>query len=297
MLDFRRVSLLVGVARHGSISAAAAEAGCTASSASEQLAKLEAELGVALLERSPRRVRLTAAGRELAGRGRALLADADAAERAVRDVAGSSGGRLRVAAYRTGATRFVLPAIAAFGRKRPDARVTFEEMEPEFGLSAVANGAADIALIATYLGVLPSDIAGLNVLELGRDPFVLATPSTFSPVTEPVSLVDFSATPWIGAKPDSGFQAIVELAAARAGFLPNIIARADNYDLMLDLVANGLGVALVPSRAVREYSTIRTFALNESFDLCRLESLVTRTSDRSAATAELCRLIVRYFGK
>ncbi|WP_415853324.1 LysR family transcriptional regulator [Sinomonas sp. G460-2] len=295
MLDFRRLTLLVGVARLGSISAAAVEAGCTASSASEQLSKLEAELGTALLERSARSVRLTVAGMELAEHGRSLIAQAEAAERAVKEIAGLSGGRVRVAAYQTGAARFVIPAIATFLRRRPQVRVMFDEMEPETGLMAVAEGAADIALVNSYLGLKVPEMNGLEVVELGQDPFILAVPARFSTPSGTASLSDFADAPWISGRPDKGFQAITELAASRAGFTPDIVARADNYALMLDLVAGGLGVALIPSSAVRTKASVKAYELRESFDLARLECLVKRASDRAPATLELCELIVMRF--
>lgn len=239
MLDLRRLSLLVAVERLGSISAAATEAGCTASAASEQLSKLERELGTALLERGARSVRLTTAGQELAARGRTLLAEAETAKRAVEEIARLNHGRVRVAAYQTSATRFVIPAIASFSRAHPHVRVMFDEMEPEAGLAAVADGTADIGLVNSYLGLKVPDLAGIEVLELGRDPFVLVVPARLTKPVAAASLTDYADAPWISGRPDRGFQAITELEAARAGFTPDIIASVDNYDLILDLVASG----------------------------------------------------------
>lgn len=296
MLNFRRLALLVAVARLGSIAAAASEAGCTASSASEQLSKLESEMGTALLERSPRSVRLTHAGAELAEHGRSLLARAESAERAVREIAGVASGRVRVAAYQTGAERFVIPAIASFLREHPRVRVTFEELEPEDGLAAVADGSANIALVNSYLGVKVPSVSGIEVIELGRDPFVLAVPARLAKTSGTASLTDYARVQWIGGRPDQGYQAITELAATRAGFVPEIAARTDNYDLMLELVAAGLGVALVPSGAVQAMSGVRTYEIIEPFGLSRLESLVRRAADRSPATIELCALITKRYG-
>ena len=295
MLNTRRLALLVSVAHLGSISAAATAAGCTASSASEQLSNLERELGTALLERSPRSVRLTAAGADLVEHGRRILAQMEAAQQSVMEVAGLSGGRLRVAAYHTGASRFVIPGIAAFIRKHPGVRVTFDEMEPEAALPAVASGDVDLALVNRYLGLQVPDVRGLDVLELGREPFVLAAPSTLVGGPGIVSLRDLATVPWVSSRPASGFQAITELAAARAGFTPNIVARADNYELILDLVSGGLGVALVPSHAARSRPAVRYHHLAETYDLARQESLVIRASDHSRATSELRDLIVQRF--
>lgn len=297
MLDLRRLSLLVGVARLGSISAAAGEAGCTASSASEQLAKLENEVGTALLERSARSVRLTVAGAELAEHGRDLLAQAEAAEQVVKEMAGLSRGRVRVAAYQTAAVRFVIPAIAAFLSRRPGIRVTFNELEPEGGLTAVAADTADVAVVNSYLGLRIPETNGIEVLDLGRDPFVLAVPARFAAGSDIAPLADFARTPWVSGRADAGFQAITELAAARAGFAPDIVARVDNYDLVLELVSAGIGVALVPRSAARTRPGARIHELREPFDLARRESLIKRASDHSPATAELCDLIRRRYAR
>ncbi len=240
-------------------------------------------------------MRLTVAGVELAKHGRNLLAQAEAAERTVQEVAGLSRGRVRVAAYQTGAVRFVIPAIAALLRRRPGIRVTFDELEPESGLTAVAEGTVDIALVNSYLGLQVPRTNGIEVLDLGRDPFVLAAPARFAATSDIAPLAAFAEAPWVSGRADTGFQAITELAAARAGFTPDIIARADNYDLVLELVASGVGVALVPRSAVRARPQVRIHELREPFDLTRRESLVTRESDHSPLTAELSDLIRRRY--
>ncbi|GAA1057257.1 LysR family transcriptional regulator [Agromyces luteolus] len=297
MLDLRRISLLVAVQRFGSIAAAAADAGCTPSSASEQLSKLESELGLALLERSPRSVRLTHAGSELAEHGRALLAQAELAERAAKDVAGVTAGRVRVAAYQTAAARFVIPAIASFAREHPRVRVSFEELEPEDGMTAVAEGTADVALVSSYLGMKVPRVNGIEVVDLGEDPFVLVAPTRLATRSQTASLREFAKAQWISGRPEQGFQAITELAAARSGFTPEIVARVDNYDLILDLVAAGLGVALVPSSAVSSRAGVHAHRITEPFGLVRLESLASRAADHSLATGKLCALIRRRFNE
>lgn len=295
MLESRRLALLVGVADHGSIAAAAAVAECTPSSASEQLSKLEKELGVELLERSPRSVRLTSAGAELVEHGRRILAQIDAAEQAVDEVAGLSAGRLRVVSYHTGATRFVVPSIAAFLRRHPHVHVSFDEMEPERAVPAVQSGEVDVALVHRYIGLQVPDTVGLDVIDVRQDPLVLAVPDRLAATHSSVSLVEYADAPWISTRPGEGFQAITELAAARLGFAPSVVARADSYGLVLDLVAAGLGVALVPASAMVPRLALQTYAIHEPFNLARQESIVTRTADRASGSAEMKNLIAERF--
>ncbi|MEV1128632.1 LysR family transcriptional regulator [Agromyces sp. NPDC049794] len=289
------MSLLVGVADHGSIAAAAAAAECTPSSASEQLSKLERELGVDLLERSPRSVRLTSAGAELVEHARRILAQIDAAEQAVEEVAGLSTGRLRVASYHTGATRYVVPSIAAFLRLHPHVRVNFDEMEPEVAVPAVQSGAIDIALVHRYIGLQAPDTVGLDVVDVRTDALILAVPDRLAVTAGSVSLLEFVDAPWISTRLGEGFQAITELAAARLGFAPTIVARADSYGLVLDLVAAGLGVALVPTSAMVPRLALEAYAVHEPANLGRQESIITRSADRAPGTREMRNLITERF--
>src|ERR1700736_6781089 len=105
MLSVPRLRVLREVAHRGSFSAAAEALSYTQSAVSQQIATLEAEIGLALLERHPRGVTLTAAGQALIGHAEGILARLEAAEGAMSAIAGLRGGRLRMASFPTaGAT-------------------------------------------------------------------------------------------------------------------------------------------------------------------------------------------------
>src|SRR4051812_10019306 len=131
MLATRRLRLLVAVADSGSIAGAAAATGCSAAAASQQLGLLESDLGVSLLERAARSVRLTHAGEVLVERARVILADLAAAEQAVLASGTVGHGRLRLSAFATATARFVAPALGAMRRRHPELQLTFTELEPE----------------------------------------------------------------------------------------------------------------------------------------------------------------------
>src|SRR5436305_57217 len=119
MLDVRRLRTLREVAVQGSISAAARSLRFTPSAVSQQLARLEREAGVPLLERGPSSVRLTEAGRVLVEHTETILARLHAAETEMRAAAGRDGGELRVAAFPTAAATIVPPALTAFAAREP----------------------------------------------------------------------------------------------------------------------------------------------------------------------------------
>src|ERR1700728_3133958 len=131
MLNVARLRVLKEVAYRGSLSAAADALSYTQSAISQQIATLEAETGMALLERHPRGVSLTAAGQALVGHAEEILAGLEAAEAALAEIAGLRGGRLRMASFPTAGATLMPLAIATFRALYPDVELTLAEGEPQ----------------------------------------------------------------------------------------------------------------------------------------------------------------------
>src|ERR1035441_4891496 len=147
MLNVARLKVLKEVAYRGSFSAAAEALSYTQSAVSQQIATLEAETGMALLERHPRGVSLTAAGQTLVGHAEGILARLDAAEAALAEIAGLRGGRLRVASFPTAGATLMPHAIATFRSSYPDVELTLTEGEPEQIVPRLRAGESDGALL------------------------------------------------------------------------------------------------------------------------------------------------------
>ncbi len=292
MLELRRLGLLRDVARTGSIAAAAQLAGRTAAAVSQQLAALERELGVALLERGPRSVRLTEAGRVLAEHADRVLTEADSAVQAVLRVAGLHGGRVRVAAFGT-AAGFTVPALASFARSSPEVELSFVELEPEESVPAVRAGEVDVAVTHQYARLPPPDLRGLRQTPLRRDRLLLALPPSLAPVGESsVALSDYARATWVSPRPSAGFQAVVELACRAAGFEPTVAFRTNSYDMMLTLVAADFGVALVPELAASPRPGVTFRDIGEPVGLAREVHATTREADPSPAVARIVELLM-----
>src|ERR687893_3083038 len=146
MLDLRRLRLLRELHERGTIAAVADALQFTPSAVSQQLATLERESGVRLLERAGRGVRLTDPGLVLVGHAEALLERAALAEAELAAAAGTVAGRGRVAAFESVALQIALPAIEALGREAPQLRCELVEAEPERSLPALALGDLDLVL-------------------------------------------------------------------------------------------------------------------------------------------------------
>lgn len=292
MLELRRLGLLRDVARTGSIAGAAQLAGRTAAAVSQQLAALERELGVALLERGPRSVRLTEAGRVLAEHADRVLTEADSAVQAVLRVAGLHGGRVRVAAFGT-AAGFTVPALASFARSSPEVELSFVELEPEESVPAVRAGEVDVAVTHQYARLPPPDLRGLRQTPLRRDRLLLALPPSLAPVGgSSVALSDYARATWVSPRPSAGFQAVVELACRAAGFEPTVAFRTNSYDLMLTLVAADFGVALVPELAASPRPGVTFRDIGDPVGLAREVHATTREADPSPAVARIVELLV-----
>src|ERR671929_1175907 len=134
MYDVRRLRLLRELAARGTVTAVADALAYTPSAVSQQLAQLERDAGVALLERAGRGVRLTEAGRRLAGHADAVIARLEAAEADLAGLSGDAAGLLRVACFQTAAVALVLPALEALVAEHPGVRGEVMEAEAEESL-------------------------------------------------------------------------------------------------------------------------------------------------------------------
>src|SRR6188474_1095448 len=140
MLDVRRMRVLREVANRGSIAAAAQALSFTPSAVSQQLATLERETGVALVERGPRSVRLTEAGHALVEHADEILARLQTAEADLQALAGLSRGTLRVASFPTAYATILPAAIIEFRRRHPDVELHLTEADSRAGLTRVKAG-------------------------------------------------------------------------------------------------------------------------------------------------------------
>lgn len=246
MLDVRRMRVLREVALRGSIAAAAEALSFTPSAVSQQLAQLERESGVALLDRGPRSVRLTDAGRALVAHTEAILARLASAEAEIRSLTAEHAGTIRLGSFPTAAATLVPPALASLGRRRPEVTVTLKESDPGLALDRLIAGELDLALIWEYdfvPVVVPGSIACVELLD---DPVrVVLAPDHPAARGETVALADLAGEAWISSTPLSSCHPFTRRACNAAGFEPRVTAETNDHHVLARLVASGVGVALV----------------------------------------------------
>ena len=250
MLDVRRLRVLHAVSAYGSVTAAAAALGYSAPAVSQQLAALEREVGMRLTERAGRGVELTPAAHILVGHTDALLARLDAAEADLAALRDQIAGRVTLAAFPSAAAGLVPAAWAALAGSAPQVRLDLTEMEPEESLPAVLRGETDVAVAHEY-DLLPRPLDPLfERRELLDDPVVLAIPAGY-PADGPVPLAELAGQPFLAPRQATSCAEMIQRACARAGFVPRVVARASDFQVLLSLVAAGAGVTLVPGLAAR----------------------------------------------
>ena len=276
MLDVTRLRVLVAVARHGSVTAAARELNYAQPSVSHHLARLEAETGVRLIQRAGRGIRLTDAGRLLADRAAEILGRLDAAENELAAHAGLRAGRVRLAAFPS-ALGTIVPAAAAMlraGHPGMDLRLT--EAEPPEALRMLRAGYVDVALVFRHaLGPAEEDPGPGLVSGVAAGPEEEGTRGRLI-LDEPVHLITrrqatggptgcelarYAHCRWIAGCDRCRIHLVTQCSLA--GFTPKIAFTTDDYVAVQALVAAGLGVATLPDLALRaaRHPGIRTAEL------------------------------------
>ena len=250
MLDLRRLRLLHELSERGTIAAVADALQFTPSAVSQQLAMLERETGVRLLERAGRGVRLTDPALVLVGHAAALLDRAAEAEADLAAAAGSVAGRARIAGFQSVTLRLALPAVEALARDAPRLRCEIVEAEPEQALPALALGDLDLVLGDEWEHQPWRLPPGLERHELLRDPVRLALPVRHPLARrhrEAVPLAALAGAAWTTGHPGMAWEEVTQRTCREhGGFDPDIRHRTNDATVSLALVARGLAVTLVP---------------------------------------------------
>ncbi|RJL33545.1 LysR family transcriptional regulator [Bailinhaonella thermotolerans] len=242
------MQVLNAVVSKGSVTAAAAALGFTPSAVSQQVAALERQAGVALLERVGRGVRPTAAGLLVARHAAAIDEEVARAEAGLDDLRAGRSGRVSLRYFSTAGAALVAPAVARFRRAHPGVHVDLELGEAGDPLGAVARGQADLALVVRDG---EEAVPGVRLTHLLDDPYLAVLPAGH-PLAEGAApgLADLAGEAWIGcARPGPCADALLESCAA-AGFRPEFAVESEDYATAQAFAAAGLGVAVIPALAL-----------------------------------------------
>ncbi|MFF7634681.1 LysR family transcriptional regulator [Kitasatospora sp. NPDC008050] len=262
MVELRHLKYFLAVAETGSFTRAATDCFVAQSALSQQIARLESEVGARLFDRTSRSVRLTAAGRLLVPSARRILAEVDNARAELDALTGLRRGRLRLGLIQTaGGAADVAAVLGEYRRRHPGIELHVRSAPSAEMVAAVAEGTLDLAVVGLIADRAAP--AGLVRQVLARDPLVAVVPGTHPLAGRgPVALTELAgAAGPAGAAGEyptliqgargTGLRHQVEAAFARAGLVADQSFEIGQIHDMVRLAAAGVGITVVPRSAVR----------------------------------------------
>ncbi|HSK46853.1 MAG TPA: LysR family transcriptional regulator [Coriobacteriia bacterium] len=247
VLNTGRLRLLRELAERGTIAAVAEAVYLTPPAVSHQLVVLEQEVGVPLLERSARSVRLTDAGLLLVNHAEKILADCETALAAVASFEAEVSGTVRLSVFQTAAGGITVPALVALRNQHPKLDVITSEMEPTLSVPALKAGQLDVALSHEWDFVPFPDDPGIERIDLLREPAVVLLPHGHRLASSRVRLSDLADERWCVARETTSSRKAISRAAHAAGFEPRIVLESNYFGVIGSAVEAGLGVGIVPA--------------------------------------------------
>ncbi|WP_017612673.1 LysR family transcriptional regulator [Nocardiopsis salina] len=253
MLDLRRLQLLREFSVRGTIVATANALGYTPSAVSQQLATLERETGVALLDRSPRGAELTDTGRLLVAQSEEILALVEATESVLAEQSDVALGTVTVTAFPTAAVAFA-PLLAHPLRQHSEMQLVLRQTLLATGTQKVQSREVDIALVDDWTGQHPgrTSDSSLRHVHLLADPLVLAVPEAhrLADPAVPVVLDQLLGESWVVAPEGERSRYGTDRLMAEVGGLPSAAWEFEGLGTILSLVSRGIGIAAVPGLAM-----------------------------------------------
>ncbi|MEU9330371.1 LysR substrate-binding domain-containing protein [Streptomyces canus] len=247
MLNLERLRTLDALARHGSVSGAAEGLHITTSAVSQQMSKLEREVGQQLLAKNGRGVRLTDAGRLLADHAARILSQVELAQSDLEAQRGQVVGELRLAAFPTAARGLFPAALAGLRSAHPGLRISSSEMEPESSVLAVIRGDYDLAVALDWYNKplpMPDGLVKASIVDDTAD---VAMPATHRHAhRSEVDLEDFADDDWVTWGESEFCHEWLMHTLRSKGIEPRVAHRAEEHPTQIALVGAGLGVCVAP---------------------------------------------------
>ncbi|MEH3085764.1 MAG: LysR family transcriptional regulator [Xylophilus ampelinus] len=254
-LDLISLALFNFVARTGSISRGAELAHLVVGAASKRISDLEDALGTELFERHSRGVTLTLAGRALQGHAQRILADVDHLAADLSDHASGIVGGVRLYANTSAVTQFLPADLAGFVAAHAGIRIEMDESDSREAVLAVVDGRADIGIFAERT---PSH--GLQTRPYRRDRLVLVVPDGHAlagagqdGAPAPLAFADIADLDFVSLPQGTSLAQRLAAESAAIGRRLRVRIHVRSFDAMCQMVAAGLGIAVLPDAAVRPY--------------------------------------------
>lgn len=253
-LDLKRLRVLQEVERRGTVSAAASALHLTPSAVSQQIAGLSRDLGVPLLAKQGRGVRLTGQAQLLLEHGAIVAEQLDRARADLAAWTDGEIGRVRIGALSTGIASIVGPGMARLRETQPGIDITVKEVEAPDAFGLLDTGELDLVVSVDYRDAPGRSDSRYTRVDLITDRLDVVLPVGHPLATERawrdgIKLELLADEPWVSSSPMDPCSMITTAVCAVAGFSPDIRHECLEWDAAAALVAAGAGVALIPRLA------------------------------------------------
>jgi LysR family hydrogen peroxide-inducible transcriptional activator len=278
-MELHQLRYFCAVAEAGSFSRAAEQSHVSQPSLSQQIMKLEDELGARLFDRLGRSVRLTETGQTFLPRARAVLRELEAARGDVVEQKDSIGGSVMIGVIPTVAPYFLPQHLTRFSRKYPQVRLTVvEEITPAL-LDLLRASKVDLAVLA-----LPIRGHEFETFPLLTERLFAALPRGHKLATRrALSLKDLRSQPFLLLRDGHCFRDTAVAACDRARLHPQIIFESGQFSSLLSMVGAGMGVSIVPEMAVDKKSRCRFVRIDDPAAARTIGAVVLRGRSLSRA--------------
>ncbi|WP_138751006.1 LysR family transcriptional regulator [Paenibacillus sinopodophylli] len=247
-MELRQLNYVIQIALEKNFSRAAEKLHIAQPSLSQQLSKLEQELGVLLFRRTTNSVELTQAGQVFVGKSQAILDAVEQLKQEMDDMAQMRRGRLVVGTLPITGSHILPMVLPVFGEQYPQIEVVLVEDTTNKLEQLTASGGTDLSLLS--LPLIDSSLAWEPFLE---EEICLAVPPNHHLMNRegPIDISELEEEPFIGLKRGQGFRQITVDLCEKAGFSPRIVFESSNMETIQSLVAGGMGIAFVPQMLTR----------------------------------------------
>ncbi|MCW2762097.1 MAG: LysR family transcriptional regulator [Marmoricola sp.] len=256
------LQVLGEVQRAGSLAGAARALGVSPPAISQQVARVEGELGAAVVNRGSRGASLTELGAVLASHGRAISEQVESASEASDRLLGQHARRLRVGALSSTVQPILADALATIRLRYPDSELSVVEVGSDTGVELVAQGSLDLALVAGY-GTSPFQ-EGLAIRQVAVDDLLLVVPDDHEVALSGQSTVDLRQLEndaWVSGAPGRRHRMQLDILASGFDFVPRVTFETESFQVAQALVSAGVAVAIVPATSRLKLSGIRHFRI------------------------------------
>ncbi len=291
-MEVHQLRYFCAVAQHGTFTHAALTESVAQPSLSQQIQKLEAELGTRLFDRLPKRARLTPFGRAFLPKAKQILRDLGDAKTEILEMAGQEKGDLTVGVIPTIAPYLFPRLLARFSREHGSIAIKVVEDITRVLVDSLGEGIIDLAVVA-----LPVPGEKIRSVELFREPMLAVLPVNHKHASrKTIRLEEIKDEPFLLLKEGHCFRDSTIAACRKSNMTPNVVFESGQFATILAMVSGGMGISAVPEMAARPFEGCRYVPIQNHGFTRRIGAIMLRQHFETRAQQAFLRHLIRACG-